>query len=125
MAGVQDDRCKERMQRVEKRQDDSDTRLNHTKESLDKLLGSISTAKWMIGLGLPLFAGLIISLNALQLQGLKDSIRRNEIAPINRSVGMINVKKKLRKNHEVLASTTHSPSCKLPNRNHEIKARNP
>lgn len=106
MAGVQDDRCKERMQRVEKRQDDSDSRLSHTKECLDKLLGSIATAKWMIGLGLPMFACLIISINALQLQGLKDSIRRNTIAPINYSTGFTHPpkpKKKLRTLDESIA----------------------
>ena len=122
---VAEDRCKERMKNVEKRQDQTDVKLDTTKESLDKLLGSMATAKWMIGLGLPMFAALIISINTMQVNSLKDSIRRNEVSPINRSVGMINVKKKLRSTHEVLSFTAHKPNCKLPNRNHEIKACNP
>jgi len=85
---VAEDRCKERMQNVEKRQDITDSKLDNTKESLDKLLGSMATAKWMIGLGLPMFAALIISINTMQVNSLKDSIRRNEVAPINRHTGL-------------------------------------
>ena len=123
---VAEDRCKERMKNVEKRQDQTDVKLDNTKESLDKLLGSMATAKWMIGLGLPVFAALIISINTMQVNSLKDSIRRNEVAPINRSIGKVIIpKKKLRSTHEVLSFTAHKPNCKLPNRNHEIKACNP
>ena len=122
---VAEDRCKERMKNVEKRQDITDSKLDNTKESLDKLLGSMATAKWMIGIGLPMFAALIISVGTLQLNSLKDSIRRNEVRPINHHTGLNHLtqsKKKLRSSREILANNDSSPTLKLSNGKYEIKA---
>jgi len=93
---VSDDICKERMKGVERQINTTSKKLDNTKETLDRLIGSVSIAKWMIGVGLPLMTLLIGLVTKIQVDSLKESIRRNEVRPISVRTGMIvEPKKKL------------------------------
>lgn len=123
---ITDSTCRDRMDNVDKRLNMSDKKLDYTKESLDRLLGSVSMAKWMIGIGLPLFGTMIVLIMTLQIKGLENSIRRNEIRPINRSAGMIDMSEdKLRKTRANTIAYHKRLSRELSNRNNETKASDP